>query len=92
MESFGSSDIVPVPQQFAEGNTGEGRDLQRRIMACLKDRFPALRGVHVTVIGGTADLRGEVSSKTDKRLCVEYCRHVPGVLKIVDELIVAEKA
>ena len=92
MESSSNSDLVPVPHQFAEGSTSEGRDLQHRIMACLKSRFPGLRGVHVTVVGGTADLRGEVSSKTDKRLCVEYCRHVPGVFKIVDELVVVERA
>jgi len=91
MESSSNSDIVPAPNQFAEGNTGEGHDLQRRIMACLKNHFPALRGVHVTVIGSTAALRGEVSSKNDKRLCLEYCRHVPGVIRIVDDLIVVEK-
>jgi len=91
MESSSDPDVVPVPSQFATGHTGEGRDLERRIMACLKSRFPALSGVHVTVIGGTADIRGEVASKNDKRLCVEYCRHVPGVLRIVDELVVAEK-
>ena len=60
-------------------------------MDCLKGHFPALRGVRVTVIGSTAAIRGEVSSKDDKRLCLDSCRQVPGVNRIVDELVVVEK-
>jgi len=91
MDSSSNPDIVPAPNQFAEGNTGEGLDLQARIMACLKSEFPALRGVRVTVIGGTAAIRGEISSKDDKRLCLDRCRQIPGVNRIVDELVVVEK-
>jgi osmotically-inducible protein OsmY len=92
MDSSSNPDIVPAPNQFAEGNTGEGLDLQTRIMACLKSKFPSLRGVRVTVIGGTAAIRGEVSSKEDKQLCLDCCRQVAGVIRIVNELVVVEKS
>jgi osmotically-inducible protein OsmY len=91
MKSPDDPGIVPAPTQFAVGDILNGDDLKRRIMAYLKDRLPDLYGAHVTVIGNTAALRGAVRSPQEKRLCVEYCRHVPGVTKIVDNLSVADE-
>jgi len=91
MKSPNKPDIVPAPTQFAAGDVAEGYDLKRRIMACLKERLPDLQGVHVTVFGNTAALRGAVRSSQEKRQCVECCRHVPGVTRIVDELNVADE-
>lgn len=92
MEPTGNPELGSLPGRFAERENGVAHDLQRRIMACLNRRFPGLRDVHVTVIGHTAEVRGKVSSPSDRRLCLEYCRHVPGVIRIVDELTVAEMA
>ncbi|HEY2251235.1 MAG TPA: BON domain-containing protein [Planctomycetaceae bacterium] len=81
---------TPAPAHFAAGDAAAGCDLNRRILACLRDRVPDLKGVHVTVFGSTAVLRGEVRTSEEKRVCVECCRHVPGVLKIVNDLTVAD--
>jgi osmotically-inducible protein OsmY len=47
--------------------------------------------IHITVIGSTAAMRGTVRSPQDKRLCLECCRHVPGVTRVVDDLIVDDE-
>lgn len=85
------SELVPTPAQFAEGDTTSGRDLEWRIMACLRSRIPDLKGIRVTVFGNSAVLRGEVRSMHEKRLCVKCCRHVPGVMRVVDDLTVADQ-
>ena len=84
-------DSVPTPTQFAEGNSAEGHDLRCRILAGLKARDLKLKNVHVTVFGGTVALRGEVRSLHDKRLYLDSCRHVSGVIRVVDELLVTKR-
>lgn len=91
MESPDDPMNVPAPTHFAKGDTFDGDDLKRQIMASLKDRLPDLQGVHVTVFGTSVALRGKVSTKNEKRECVEYCRHVPGVMRVVNDLVVAEQ-
>jgi len=79
---------TPAETQFATPDANKA-DLKWRITACLRDRLPGLRGdIHVTVIGSTAAIRGTVRSLQDKRLCLECCRRVPGVMRVVDDLIV----
>ena len=77
---------ITVGETFATGTTR--LDLKRRILACLRERLRDLPEIHVTVIGNTAAVRGVLRSTQEKRLCLECCRHVPGVARIVDELIV----
>ncbi len=84
-------DSKPTPTQFATGDTSEATGLKSRIVACLRDRIPELKGVHVTVFGGTAVLRGTLTSAHDKRLCLECSRHVPGVIRVIDELVVTNE-
>jgi len=91
MKPSDHSEIVPAPTQFAAGDAAEGHDLKWRITACLRGRIPGLQGIHITVFGNTAALRGKVRSLKEKRVCVECCRHVPGVMRVVDELIVADE-
>lgn len=74
-------------EDFVRMGTG---DLKWRIQACLRQRIPDLQGIHVTVVGNTAVLRGQVRSQCDKRFCIECCRHVPGVMRVLDELLVDE--
>ena len=85
------ADSAPPESRFAEPELDERHALTSRIMACLRDRIPDLERVHVTVIGNTAAMRGTLRSQHDKRLCLECCRHVPGVRRVVDELIIAEE-
>lgn len=92
MEPADQPEIVPAPAHFAAADAAFGDDLNRRIMACLRGRIPDLKGIHVTVFGNTAVLRGEVRTLEQKGLCVECCRDVPGVGKIVNDLTVADDA
>ncbi|MBI3866756.1 MAG: BON domain-containing protein [Planctomycetia bacterium] len=84
-------ELVPAPNQFAAGDVAEGHDIKWRIMACFRCRIPEVQGIHVTVFGNTAVLRGKVRSLHDRRLCLECCRHVPGVMRVVDELTSTEQ-
>jgi osmotically-inducible protein OsmY len=91
MKSSDYSEIVPAPANYATSDTAEAELLKRRIAACLTDRFPKLKGIHVTVFGTSVAVRGKISSKNDKRLCLECCSQIPGVRRVVDELIVADE-
>lgn len=88
METIDNSAAADV-KRFAEGTAALRGDLEWRIKACLRDRLPGLKGdLHITVIGGTAVIRGTVRSLADKLRCIECCRHVPGVMRVVDDLVV----
>lgn len=91
MKSSDSRETVPASTQYAAGDLSKGHDLKWRITACLRERFPELPSIHITVFGNTAALRGEVDSLSEKRLCIEYCRHVPGVMRVVDDLTVGKQ-
>jgi osmotically-inducible protein OsmY len=84
-------DSKPAPTQFAAGDTSDANGLKSRIVACLRDRIPNSQRVHVTAFGGTCVLRGTLSSAHEKRLCLECCRHVPGVIRVIDELVVTDE-
>jgi osmotically-inducible protein OsmY len=43
-----------------------------------------LENIEVNVAGGIVTLFGKLKSSDDRVLCVECCRHVAGVLRIVD--------
>ena len=61
-------DSKPAPTQFAVSDTSEANDLKSRIVAWLTSRISNLRGVHVTVFGGSAVLRGALASVDDRIL------------------------
>jgi hypothetical protein len=92
MNSSDQEEITLAPTLFAEGDTTTGHNLKWRIMACLGGRLPEFLGIHVTVFGNTAALRGQVPSLHEKRLFLQCCRHVPGVMRVVDDMCVAEQA
>jgi hypothetical protein len=91
MKTSDYPELVTAPNQFASGDVAQGHDLKWRIKACFICRIPELQGIHVTVFGNTAVLRGKVGSSHVKRLCLECCRHVPGVMKVIDDLTAAEQ-
>jgi hypothetical protein len=92
MKSSDFPETMPAPTHFADGDVAEGHDLRWRIMACLRGRIPDLQGIHITVFGNTAVLRGKVRTVQEKWLCLKCCPHVPGVIRVVDDLTVAEQA
>ena len=61
-------------------------DLKRRIMVFLSQRgVSSLQRLDIDVRGGTVTLQGTVCSFYERQLCL-CCKHVAGVLKLVDEL------
>lgn len=42
--------------------------------------------VAVKTAGGTVILCGELASRQDKWRCLECCRHVAGVIRVIDQL------
>ena len=68
-------------------------DLQERVRIFLNQRsVPSLRHVSVTSDNGTVRLRGRVRTFYEKQLCLSCCKHVAGVVKVVDEIGVERKA
>ncbi len=81
----GNGDSPQLSRFAGTGRTPSG--LARRIMACLRDRIPDLPEIHVTVVGGTVAIRGNAGSRHEKWLYLECCRRVPGVIRVIDELV-----
>ena len=92
MEPARNPDITPAAAQFARPDTAERHDLKKRVLTCLHDRVPAAQQIHVAVFGSTVTVRGRLRSRDEKRLCLECCRQVSGITRIVDELIVADES
>jgi len=89
MESFSSPNVTPFASHFASRDVGNRIDLTRRVVDCLREAVPQIQGaLHVTAIGSTVTIRGELPTERAKQLCLDCCRRVPGVLRLVDELIV----
>ena len=64
-------------------------DLKTRLVNFLHSRHvPERELVHLHVRSGTVVVRGLLRSAHAKWLCIECCRHVAGVIKLVDEIIV----
>jgi hypothetical protein len=61
--------------------------LRQRIFAMLLARnVPAIDALEIEVSGGTVTIRGRLPSPQAIRLCIECCRHMPGVLRVNDKL------
>ena len=63
------------------------RDLEQRVLNFIAGRYVSgLRYVEVQAEAGTVTLRGNVPSYHTRQLCLECCRHVAGVVRVVDRL------
>ena len=83
----GGGERRSVAGQLAERRVVVDSGLQRRIVSCLIARHvPGVRRVEVEAIGGRVIVRGRVPSRHVKWLCLECCRHVAGVMRLVDQL------
>lgn len=62
-------------------------DLRKRILRFLHlKNVSGIEDINAEVKGGVVTLSGRVSTARMKALCVEYCRHVAGVLHVLDDL------
>jgi hypothetical protein len=74
------------PQTFASSDV----DLEHRLANFLYQRnVPDGDCVRLDARGGVVIVSGELPTQHAKWLCIECCRRVAGVLKVVDELTVA---
>lgn len=73
---------------YADQST-KNRDLESRIMNCLRLHSPQAEQIEVVVQDDSVILRGVVLSESIKWQCHECCRHVAGVLNVIDELVVS---
>ncbi len=64
-------------------------DLKTRLVNFLNSRaVPGRELVHLNVRSGTVVVRGPLKSAHAKWLCIECCRHVAGVIRLIDELVI----
>ena len=83
--------VFDIRKDMTDLGDGEGfyeNDLKRRVQACLATRFPSLADTEIAVIGRTVIFRGDALSDVEKRLCTECCRHVPGVARVMEKVVV----
>jgi hypothetical protein len=67
----------------------ENLALKRRILNHLRRRFPNLETIEIEAHRGTVVLRGTVSSPSNQWRCVDSCRHVAGVVNVIDQLVLS---
>jgi hypothetical protein len=79
--------MYPVIEQL------DNDELQRRVVGFLDSRgISGVGGLQVTVADGMVVVKGCLPSPYDQRLCVEGCRHVPGVVGVVDRTRISRAA
>lgn len=84
-----SSEQAWIPTRVADGVCSESanEDLRRRIVNSLHARGVSdVDSLVVESNDGLVVIRGRLPSFQAKRQCVDCCRHVAGVLKLVEEL------
>ena len=82
--------IAKVSNPSAEFSTTEQDiDLQHRLVNFLHARHvPERESVDIDVSGGVVVVRGPLHSDHAKWLCIECCRRVAGVIRLVDQVVV----
>lgn len=77
---------------FAEtGSRSRDGDLKQRVKTYLFGQHVSdLRRLAVDTDGGVVTLRGQVQNFHYKQLCLNCCQRVAGVVKIDDQIVVAQ--
>ncbi|MCA9268135.1 MAG: BON domain-containing protein [Planctomycetales bacterium] len=66
-------------------------DLQHRVVNTLHTRgMPQVDQLRVTAVDGAVMISGALPSRHAKWLHLECCRHVAGVFKVIDRIVVDE--
>ena len=62
-------------------------ELQRRIANFLyQHRVPGIECIQLNVYGGVVAVSGRIPTRYARWLCIESCRRVPGVLRVIDNV------
>jgi osmotically-inducible protein OsmY len=73
------------------GSRSRDRDLKQRVKSYLFGQHVSdLRRVAIDADGGVVTLRGNVKTFHYKQLCLNCCQRVAGVVKIDDQIQVAQ--
>lgn len=81
--------MVTTPRSLPEILRHSSADemLKRRLVNFLHERqVPEAHALHVQSHVGTIVVSGKLKSRHDKWLCLECCRRVAGVIKLIDQL------
>ncbi len=71
------------PNQLLTSNDELKRRLNNALHACGASQAG---DVEIEAAGGIVVLRGRLPAAADKRQFLECCRHVPGVLRLIDQV------
>jgi len=81
------ANLIRTPVAELPEETTEDENLEHRLVNFLYGRHvPERESVQLDVHGGTVVVRGRLHSRHAKWLCIECCRHVAGVIKLVDKI------
>jgi hypothetical protein len=84
MRSMNGNALLPTPHYSIED-----LDLENRIANFLYQRqVPRSENIRTNAHLGTVVVRGELPTRHAKWLCIECCRHVAGVIKLIDHVVV----
>lgn len=80
--------IVPTERDNHSQTFGDD-SLRRRVLNFLQGRnISGVDELEIMADGNTITLQGKVASQSAKRLCLECCRHVAGVMTVIDHVTV----
>jgi len=80
--------IVPTDRDSYLQTCGDD-SLRRRVLNFLQSRnISGMDELEITADGSTIRLQGVVASQHAKHLCLECCRHVAGVMTVIDNVTV----
>jgi osmotically-inducible protein OsmY len=67
-------------------------DLRNRVSRYLAEKNKnSLKDLRIDAAGGVVKMSGTVRSFYEKQLCQQVCRRVAGVIKLIDNVAVAER-
>jgi osmotically-inducible protein OsmY len=86
-ESCGAVPVFTADEVDVERHIVEQNDLEHRIVRFLcAQGAPDADMLEVKVNGGTVRVRGHLPNRHAKWLCLECCRRVAGVNKLIDQV------
>jgi hypothetical protein len=81
--------MISLSSELADLDTPADSDLKRRVINFLQvKQIPGALALRIDVQHGTVTIRGSLPSPEARRLCLECCLHVAGVIHLKDEATV----
>lgn len=85
LKTHPSHTTFPLQSHFSQDN-----EVADRVRRFLHNQGVAADQLAIESTGGNVILRGRVSTRSDKELCLQCSRRVAGVVNVIDELDLAE--